>query len=102
MAYEIIPEYNWVVSHPLYTANNQGPLVTAQGKILLIFFHQTDNFQECWPMTYPKLAFRCFFKEQVTSWVKGGASQVEPLRGPRRIGKKNTPNPPPQDAFFGG
>ena len=24
MAYEIIPKYNWVVFHPLYTANNQG------------------------------------------------------------------------------
>ena len=24
MAYEIVPKYNWVVFHPLSTANNQG------------------------------------------------------------------------------
>ena len=37
MAYEIIPSYDWVVCHPLHTANNQGPkLFTSQLQILFL------------------------------------------------------------------
>ena len=52
MAYEIIPEYNLCVFHPLDTANNQGSTVTAHldevdlrvnfGSIHFTFFSESE------------------------------------------------------------
>ena len=33
MAFEIIPEYNWVVFDPLYNPTNRGEMNTAQVKV---------------------------------------------------------------------